>query len=197
MDRDEWTVENYGKDVKAVFEKENLSNVILIGHSMGGPVVLSAAEQLGDKVKALITIDTFQDIEQQFNQEQFDGFYSQFENDFKGSTKQFATMLFGDNADSILVKTISDDMSSAPPEVALASFTSLFHFKEAENFDKINLPVRFINSDKFRTNIEAAKRQIKDFKIRIIKGVGYFPMLEKPGEFNSAPTGMILELTSY
>ena len=65
LDREDWTVENYGKDVKAVVEKENLSNVILIGHSMGGPVVLSAAEQLGDEVKALITIDTFQDIEQQ------------------------------------------------------------------------------------------------------------------------------------
>ena len=196
LDRKEWSIENYGKDIKAVVEKENLNNVILVGHSMGGDVALSAAEQLGDKVKGLITIDTFQDIEQKFNQRQFDEFYSQFEKDFEGTTRQFAIMLFGDNADSILVKTISDDMSSATPEVALASFTSLFHFSEAENFDKINLPVRFINSEKFPTNIEAAKRHIKDFDIKIIKGAGHFPMLEKPEEFNSLLEESINELVT-
>jgi pimeloyl-ACP methyl ester carboxylesterase len=194
LDRDDWTIENYGKDVKAVIEKENLSNVILIGHSMGGPVVLSAAEQLGNKVKALITIDTFQDIEQQFNQEQFDSFYKQFDDDFPGMTKQFVRMLFGENADSVLVERIADEMSSEPKEIALASFNSLFHFTESENFDKVDLPVRFINSDKFPTNTEAAKRHIKDFDIKIIKGVGHFPMLEKPEEFNSVLEEMIEDL---
>ncbi len=196
LDRKDWTVENYGKDVKAVVEKENLNNVILIGHSMGGPVVLSAAEQLGNKVKALITIDTFQEIEQQFDQRQFDEFYSQFEKDFTGTTKQFATMLFGDNADSVLVDTISDDMASEPKDVALASFVSLFHFNEAENFDKVDLPVRFINSEKFPTNIESAKRHIKNFDIKIINGVGHFPMLEKPEEFNSVLEETINELVT-
>ena len=184
--RVDWTIENYGKDVKAVIDKEKLNNVILIGHSMGGPVVLAAAELLGNKVKALITIDTFQDIEQKYTQEQLDGFYKSFEEDFVTATKEFVKGMFPENADSSLVNMIAEDMSSAPPNIALASFRSLFKFDEAANFDKINLPVRFINSAKYPTNLEVAKRHIKDFDLKIIEGVGHFPMLEKTDEFNSA-----------
>jgi pimeloyl-ACP methyl ester carboxylesterase len=194
LGRVDWTIENYGKDVKAVINKEKLDKVILIGHSMGGPVVLATAQLLGNKVKALITIDTFQDIEQKFTQEQLDGFYKSFEKDFVAATKEFVKGLFPENADSTLVMEIAEDMSSAPPNVALASFRSLFKFDEAANFDKINIPVRFINSDKFSTNIEAAKRHIKDFDFKIIIGVGHFPMLEKPDEFNKVLGETITEL---
>jgi len=184
LGRVDWTIENYAKDVKAVVEKENLNNIILIGHSMGGSVVLSAAQLLGEKVTALITIDTFQDIEEVLTPEQIDGFYKMFEEDFTGTTKEFVKGLFAENADSNLVKRIAEEMSSAPPNIALASFRSLFKYGEAANFDKINVPVRFINSDKYPTNIKAAKRHIKDFDLKIIEGVGHFPMLENPDEFN-------------
>jgi pimeloyl-ACP methyl ester carboxylesterase len=194
LGRTEWTIENYAKDVKAVVDKEGLDKVILIGHSMGGSVVLTVAQLLGDKVRALITVDTFQDIEEKLTQEQMDGFYKMFEEDFTGTTKEFVKGLFAENADSILVMKIADDMSSAPPDVALASFKSLFQFDEASIFDKINIPVRFINSDKFPTNVEAAKRHIKDFDVKIIKGVGHFPMFEKPEEFNKLLEETIIEL---
>ena len=194
LGRIQWTIENYAKDVKAVVDKDKLNNVILIGHSMGGPVVLAAAELLGNKVKALVTIDTFQDIEQKFTQEQIDGFYKSFEKDFVAATKEFVKGMFPTNADSSLVMEIAEDMSSAPPNIALASFRSLFKFDEAANFDKINIPVRFINSDKYPTNVEAAKRHIKDFDLKIIKDVGHFLMLEKPDEFNKVLEDTITQL---
>ena len=185
FDRTGWTIENYGKDVKAVVEKEKLNNVILIGHSMGGAVVLSAAQQSRNSgIKALIGIDTFQDIEYMFTKEQYAGFVKPFEEDFRTATKEFIKQMFPENADSNLVEMISSDMSSAPKDVALASFNDLFSFNEAENFDKINIPVRFLNADHYPTNVESAKRHIKDFGVKIMKGAGHFLMLENPVEFN-------------
>ena len=195
LERKEWSIENYGKDVKAVVEKEKLTDVILIGHSMGGPVVLSAAEQLGNKVRALIAIDMFQDIEQEFSKEDFDAFYKRFEDNFPGTTKNYISTIFGAEADSNLIKTISEDIAAEPRDIALASFIGLFNFKEAKEFDKIKIPVRLLISDKFPTNIEAAKKHIKDFDLKIMKGVGHFPMLEKPGEFNMLLEEIINELT--
>ena len=192
--RTEWTIEKYGKDVSAVIEKEKLSNVILTGHSMGGPVVLSAAQQMGDNVKALIAIDTFQDIEGRWTDEQFEGFFKPFEEDFPNTTKAFVKSIFGENADSTLVKKIANDMSSAPKEVALASFRSLFHFEEAPIFDETNIPVRFINSTRFPTKTESANKHIKDFELILIEDVGHFPMLENPGEFNKILEETIREL---
>ena len=162
---------------------------------MGGPVVLSAAEQLGNKVKALIAIDMFQDIEQEFSKEDFDAFYKRFEDNFPGTTKNYISTIFGAEADSNLIKTISEDIAAEPRDIALASFIGLFNFKEAKEFDKIKIPVRLLISDKFPTNIEAAKKHIKDFDLKIMKGVGHFPMLEKPGEFNMLLEEIINELT--
>lgn len=184
LNRKEWTIENYGKDVKAVVEKENLNNIILIGHSMGGAIVLSVARQLNDKVKALVGIDTYHDIEYKYSDEQLKEFYTPFEKDFAVTAKEFVKGMFPENADSNLVEKISIDMSSAPPEVALASFRAFFKYDEAKNFEKINIPVRFLNADAYPTNTEAAKRHIKDFDLKIMKGTGHFLMLEKPDEFN-------------
>ena len=194
LNRTEWTIENYANDVAAVIKKEELENFILIGHSMGGPVVLSAAHLMSDKVKALIAVDTFQDIEGRWTDEQFEGFFKPFEEDFPNTAKAFVQSIFGENADSNLVKTISNDMSSAPPEVALASFRNLFEFEEAPIFDETSIPVRFINSKRFPTNSEAAKKHIKNFELKIIDGVGHFPMLENREEFNKVLEETIKEL---
>ena len=121
LGRVDWTIENYGKDVKAVVEKENLDNIILMGHSMGGAVVLSAALQIGDKVKTLIGIDTFHEIELKYSEEEINEFCSPFEKDFTNTTKQFVKGMFFENADSNIVEMISSDMSSAPPVIAVAS----------------------------------------------------------------------------
>jgi pimeloyl-ACP methyl ester carboxylesterase len=194
LERNEWTIENYGKDVVAVIKKEKLTNVILIGHSMGGPVVLSAAHLMDDIVKALIAIDTFQDIEGRWTGEQFEGFFKPFEEDFPNTTKAFVKSIFGENTDSNLVETISNDMASAPPEVALASFRSLFEFEEAPIFDETDIPVRFINSKRFPTNSESAKKHIKDFELKLIEDAGHFPMLENREEFNNILEKTIKEL---
>lgn len=57
--RSKFTMQAYGEDVAAVIESEELNNVILIGFSMGGPIILEAARLLTKKVIGLIGIDTF------------------------------------------------------------------------------------------------------------------------------------------
>src|SRR5512134_3037148 len=42
-DRREWSVPAFGQDVRAVVEKLGLGRVVLLGHSMGGSVIVEAA----------------------------------------------------------------------------------------------------------------------------------------------------------
>ena len=44
--RAQWTMNAFGQDVQAVVEAVGMNAVILVGHSMGGPVVLEAARRL-------------------------------------------------------------------------------------------------------------------------------------------------------
>jgi len=53
-DRSEWTMEAFGEDVVAVVDELGLESTVLVGFSMGGAVVLEAAERLGDRVLGVV-----------------------------------------------------------------------------------------------------------------------------------------------
>ncbi|HRH60996.1 MAG TPA: alpha/beta hydrolase, partial [Chitinophagaceae bacterium] len=65
-----WGVQNYASDVVTVIDSLALSNVILVGHSMGGDIILEAALQRPNKVIGCIGIDNFKDVTPQYKPEQ-------------------------------------------------------------------------------------------------------------------------------
>ena len=58
-ERDDYTMRSFGEDVAAAVGDEE--SVILIGHSMGGPVALQAARLLGDRVLGIVAVDSLND----------------------------------------------------------------------------------------------------------------------------------------
>ena len=58
-ERKDYRIDAFSDDVVAVVEKLGLKQVILIGHSMGGPVSVEAAKRLGDRVIGVVGVDTF------------------------------------------------------------------------------------------------------------------------------------------
>src|SRR5207253_5827184 len=51
--RKDWTMQAFGQDVVSVVEALGLKRVVLIGHSLGGPVVLEAARSMPGRVAGL------------------------------------------------------------------------------------------------------------------------------------------------
>ena len=124
--RKDWSIAEYGADVAAVVEAIGAPRVVLIGHSLGGPVILDAARRLPGKVIGLVGVDTFQDIVTPFPSAELDEFLKPFRADFASATRAFV----GDNfftaaSDPVIRQWIIDDMSQAPPEVAIPSLVGL------------------------------------------------------------------------
>ncbi|MCP4993401.1 MAG: alpha/beta hydrolase, partial [Gammaproteobacteria bacterium] len=61
--REEWTMEAFGGDVAAVVNHLDLKRIILIGHGMGGPVIVEAASLVPDRIMGLVGVDV-SDLEQ-------------------------------------------------------------------------------------------------------------------------------------
>src|SRR5512133_161257 len=55
--RQDWSMQHYGKDVAGLCRELELKNVYLVGWSMGTAVVVEAARILGENAKAVITVD--------------------------------------------------------------------------------------------------------------------------------------------
>jgi pimeloyl-ACP methyl ester carboxylesterase len=185
IERDDWTVEAFGGGVAAVIKKHGLEKVVLVGHSMGGPVNIEAARLIPDRVVGLVGVDTYHDLEETVPEAQRDQFLAAFQADFVATTNGFVRMMFPADADSVLVAEVADDMSSAPKEIAIASLRSVFNYKPTGKLDGLDIPVYAINADLWPTNVEAGKRQAKVFEVKLMPGRGHFVMLEDPDMFNT------------
>ncbi len=195
MDRETWSTEGFGEDIAAVVEKLGLDRVILVGHSMGGPVALEAARLLGERVLGIVGIDTFQKLGLKAPEELANNMIKSFEADFQGFTKFFVKSMFPPGADSALVAWTAEDMSSAPPAVGIAVMRANLAYDPAPALAAIHVPICGINGSLFPVDIETGKRYAEDFEVRIMEGLGHFPMLEDPEGFNDTLDSMVVELS--
>jgi pimeloyl-ACP methyl ester carboxylesterase len=184
LDREDWTIPTFGADVAAVVDNLQLDKVILIGHSMGGPTIIEAAHRLGDRVVALVGVDTYQDFEHTYAEQEIDGFLAPFQSDFVTTTDQFVRSMFLDSADSALVNRVAVDMSSAPTDVALSAIGNLLHWDDIAVLTKVRIPIRSVNSDRWPTNVEGNSNVAESFVVELMPGTGHFLHMEDPDSFN-------------
>ncbi len=187
LDRKEWTMGAFGEDVVAVVNKLNLDQVVLVGHSMGGPVILEAARRMPKRVIGLVGVDTLQNFEDKFAQEQIDDMFTPLRSNFAEGTRNFVRTMFTPTSDSALVETIAADMSSAPQDVGLGALEGYVDFQNNEIIrvlQEVQAPIVCINSDKYPTNAEANQQYAPSFKAMIMSGVGHFNMIEDSETFN-------------
>jgi pimeloyl-ACP methyl ester carboxylesterase len=187
LDRKEWTMGAFGEDVVAVVDKLNLEQVVLIGHSMGGFVILEAGRKTPQRVLGIVGVDTLNNFEEKYTQEQFENWIAPLRADFIEGNSNMVRTMFTSEADPVLVEKIVNDMSSAPPTVGLGAMEGLFNFQSNEIIQvlkEVKAPIACINSDLYPTNVETNQRYAPSFQAKIMSGVGHFNMMEDSETFN-------------
>jgi pimeloyl-ACP methyl ester carboxylesterase len=188
QDRQVYSLESFAQDVNAVIRQLDAKKVILIGHSMGGEIVAKAATLMPGRVIGIIGVDTIQNVEDTMPKEEFDKMITGMKTDFKGTVKNFVESMLGKDMKPELKKWIIDDMSAAPPNVAMSAFKE--YVKKFENkgianlLKEVKVPVRCINADLWLTNPEVNRKYIASYNVVFMKNAGHFIMLERPAEFN-------------
>src|SRR6187401_846993 len=96
--RSDWTITRFGQDVATALSAVPNKQIILVGHSMGGPVALEAARLLKGRVIGIIGVDTFKSVGAPVpTKAQVDAAVKPFEADFIGQTRSLV-------ADHLFVK---------------------------------------------------------------------------------------------
>ena len=193
-DRSEWRMGAFGNDVAAVVKKLDLSDVVLVGHSMGGAVIIEAAKKLRGRIVCLVGVDNFQRFERTFTEGQIDQFVKYLQTDYPENLKNYVRSIFGKHTDPALVQYIADDMALSHPGMALSAMRNLLDYRYMDVLKDIDVPVYCINSDRIQTDVRGNRCYTKKFEVRIMKGVGHFGMLEDPDSFNNHLQSIIDEL---
>ena len=185
-DRQVWTMETFGKDVAAVITKLDLQQVVLIGHSMGGAVIVETARLVPARIIGLIGAETFSDLYmKKYDREQIDIFLENFRSDFPEAVRKYVLEnYFITNPDESFKKKIILDMVKTSPDVAISSLEELMLYDGAVSLPDIKVPIRSINADAPVIPFKVMRSSKENFSLKFMAYVGHFLMLENPQIFN-------------
>lgn len=188
LGRETYTMEAFGQDIHAVVQAAGSEQVILIGHSMGGPVSVAASRLMPDKVVGIVGVDTFQDVTRELTEEEFEAWMAPLKTDFREGAGQFVPQMFIDATDAALRDWVVADMSAAPPNVAVSAMEQMLldvlSGEAVAVFEGMEVPIMAINSDLWPTNIEGNRQHMHSFEAMILEGTDHFLHMVEPDAFN-------------
>lgn len=186
--RTEWTLDGLGNDVADLVEGLQLTDVVLIGHSMGGPVALMAARRLTGRVRGVVCVDTLHNADVRQSKEMLDPIAVSFEKDFSGTLKQMLQAIIPPSTDPKIVEDIAKSANAADRTAILALMRDFANYDPKGTLAAAGVPIRCINAaarppSHPETNVRG-NREFADFDAILMEDVGHYPMLERPQEFN-------------
>jgi pimeloyl-ACP methyl ester carboxylesterase len=191
--RTEWTFEKYTDDINEFIKAEKLKNVILIGHSMSGDILLLMDTKYPESVIGIVGIDNLKSPGEKFSEEeskQIEGFFAMMDSSFSGTVEVYTKgNLFPPSADTSIVNRVIKDFKNNDSVIAIKVLRSLFDVsqKEKDMMQQLIHTLYLVNSDPDTTHIDSLKKYCKaSAEVVYVHGTGHYPMIEKPAEFNAA-----------
>jgi pimeloyl-ACP methyl ester carboxylesterase len=199
LNRKTWSMESFADDIMAVVKALDLDQVVLIGHSMGGSVIVWAERRMPERVIGLVGIDTFENVEQIYTQEQLDALLAPFQVNFVEAMRALVKSMFTPSSDPSLVERVAGNMSATPPEVGLGVASTFLRprLSLAQVFEEVQAPIRCIASDRNTVNVVAAQRHASSFEVVYMSNIGHFVMIEDPNTFNRLLDEIVKKFISY
>jgi pimeloyl-ACP methyl ester carboxylesterase len=186
--RDRWTTAAFADDVAAVVDALGLDQVVLIGHSLGGSVIVAAAPLLGQRLTGVIGIDTWSSLGVRDTEANIGAsiLLPEMRADFPAGSARFVQLMSGPTTSPDLVARLTEEVATMPPEIAIAILDEAIEQGPGdleEGLRDIDVPKSAISSETFRPKDADT---LASFGIRnvVVPGTGHFLMFERPAEFN-------------
>lgn len=196
--RKAYTMQAFGEDVASVVQKLDLSNVVLIGQGMGGPVILEAARLLPGRALGLVGENSFSDLYMKgIDESQIQITMKPYQENYQEQIREFVRLhWFSPKSDHDLMSEIIRDMVKTPKEVALSALEELQRYDGTESFEQVRLDVRCIQTTHENVTWEVTQTNAKSIWVEYLKGFGHFIMLEDPQDFNRILADFINEFAT-
>jgi pimeloyl-ACP methyl ester carboxylesterase len=182
----EWTMAQFADDVVRVADAARAKRIVLVGHSMGGPVAIEAAKRLRGRVVGVIGVDTLR--ENFFGDgsvARVEPLLAAFRQDFRTAVTGFVEgNFFVPQSDPALIRRIVGTMSSARPGVGVPALEGLLSWDWKTAFAGFDVPLLLLNAAQPPTELATLATLVPGARLRTFDGVGHFPMMERPQPFN-------------
>jgi pimeloyl-ACP methyl ester carboxylesterase len=190
-----YTMDFLASAVLAVMRDAHADKAVLVGHSMGVPVICRVYKQAPEKVAALVSIDGWLK-RPAMSPADVDKFIAPLRGpDYREHTTKFIGAMFPTpGTESLRERTLSE-MLKTPQYVMVSAMEGMFRADQPDwDLKKVNVPVLVINTKnpmwtpEYQTYVHSLSTRV-DY--RQMDGVGHWLMLEEPVQFNVMLTDML------
>lgn len=183
----EYTMERFANAVEAVMRDAGVERALLVGHSMGTPVIRQFARKYPQKAIALVAVDGTLRLPK-MERAQVDAFVSRFASpDFDKALNGFVESMFGPTTSETSKAAIRATTAGATQSVAVSAMKNMFD-PAGWSDDPIRAPLEVIvaKSPAWSADYFAFVRTLNAaVEIHEIEDSGHFVMIEKPAEVNA------------
>lgn len=189
-----YTMDLFARAVEAVLVDAGVDRAVLVGHSMGTPVIREFYRKYPRKTLALVIVDG--PLRPFGDKKMMEQFLAPLRGPgYKEAASKFIDNMFGQNTTAELRAEIKNSMLRTPQSVALSAMDGMAE-ESIWKQDKINVPVLAImaRSPFLPADTEQFYRSIApNLEYQMWDGPGHFLMMEKPKEFNEALAAFLVK----
>ncbi len=205
------TIGQYARDVREIIEHLGLQNIVLVGWSLGGPVILSYYEQYSSdtRLKALGLVDTApfpfgpaawnSHALRNYNYDGMNATFADYTADPKKFAVAFTTRMFKQKPSDAEVDWVVAELMKTPTWIAEAAYSDFLMSDYAKSLPAIKVPVIVFsaNSGIFSNGIAMGKaiaNQVPRGTFIPFEDAGHILFYEQPHKFNTALTDFVKAL---
>jgi pimeloyl-ACP methyl ester carboxylesterase len=184
----DYTINVFARAIDAVLQDAGVEKAVLVGHSMGTPVVCQFYRLFPTKTQALVFVDG---ALRPFTRDpaMIEQFQSQFkEETFKETAPRMLTGMLRPDTPAAVREQINQLVTGTSPAVAISSMRGMLDPKLWTE-EPIRVPCQALmaKSPRWTDDYKAfARKLVPDLDFREFDGVGHFLFMEKPKEFDAA-----------
>jgi len=182
----DYSMEYFAKAIEAVMKDARIKKAVLVGHSMGTPVIRQFYRLYPEKTLGLVIVDGA--LRPMGTKEQNEQYMAFLRADYKANAPKMVEGITMGMSDEKLRQEIRAAMLATPEHVAVSAMAGMTDEKIWTN-DKINVPVLAIlaQSPFWKPDTADFYRSIApNLDFRMWQGVSHFLMMERPQLFNQS-----------
>jgi len=191
-----YSMDLFARSIDAVMRDAGVTKAVLVGHSMGTPVIRQFYRRYPDKTIALAVVDGA--LKTMFpDKATADKFIEQLRApDYQKTAGQMASFMVQPMHDPALKEQVKTSMLSTPQYVAVSAMEGMVD-PAIWAEDRINVPTLAVMARQPAWNKEYeayVHGLVPNLEFQIWDGVSHFLMMDKPDEFNSTLSAFLVKI---
>ena len=181
-----YTMEQHGDDVAELIRQLGLEKPVLVGQSMGGQVIISAAARHPEVVGAIASLDSPSNIPGWHQQHHgpFDHLMTA-ESDFRETLRMFLSASYLPTDDPSRVATISDRLAEVPDHVILNGWKGMMGFDAEQIMRGVKCPYLYIDCGQPDLDLDLLRELCPQVVIGKVVGAGHKALQDVPDQINA------------